>query len=558
MKKFSLLFRVLAIVLACMLVLASCDMGGANNTEDDEETSTEHVHKFGSWEIVRDATEEKDGVKERYCDCGEVQKKNYSLSSGNNNEHATNDSENDDVDSDNNPTYGGDKVRYDAIPEEGYDGSEVTIVFYHTMGQNLRAVLDKYIEEFNKLYPNITVVHSQVGGYDDLYEKTCLDLAQGNAPNIVYCYPEHVAVYNMTSAVVPLDNFIESKIPVTDAYGNTTVLGFTDEQRNDFIPGYYAEGTAFDEAGTMYSLPMSKSTEVLYYNKTFFEANGISVPATWSEMEEVCKRILEIDPNCIPLGHDSESNLFITMCEQLGTPYISTTDSEHFIFDTAENRDFMKMFSQWYVNGYFTTQQIYGAYTSGLFVAQSGIKSYMNIGSSAGATHHRPTANYPGGYPFEVGIAMIPQADPSNPKVISQGPSLCIFDQENKQEVVASWLFMEFLTTNSNFQAEFSLSSGYMPVIESALEHPVYQNFLSYADGGDYIAALAIKMGLEQSDAYFKIPIFNGTAIANDQVRHLVQDCLIQCSLSGDSSDFDRVVKKAFEDAVSVCKFLYS
>ena len=49
------------------------------------------------------------------------------------------------------------------IPEGGYDGSEVTINFYHTMGQNLRDVLDLYIAEFNKLYPNIHINHQQVG-----------------------------------------------------------------------------------------------------------------------------------------------------------------------------------------------------------------------------------------------------------------------------------------------------------------------------------------------------------------------------------------------------------
>ena len=37
------------------------------------------------------------------------------------------------------------------VPEGGYDGSEVTITFYHTMGSNLSDVLNLYIEEFNKL-----------------------------------------------------------------------------------------------------------------------------------------------------------------------------------------------------------------------------------------------------------------------------------------------------------------------------------------------------------------------------------------------------------------------
>ena len=83
------------------------------------------------------------------------------------------------------------------IPEGGYDGSEVTINFYHTMGANLREVLDRYIVEFNKLYPNIHINHQQVGGYDDVRDQIKTEITVGNQPNIAYCYPDHVALYNL-------------------------------------------------------------------------------------------------------------------------------------------------------------------------------------------------------------------------------------------------------------------------------------------------------------------------------------------------------------------------
>ena len=51
------------------------------------------------------------------------------------------------------PDFGKDLTE---IPEGGYDGSAVTIRFYHTMGSNLSTVLDKYIVEFNKIYPITT------------------------------------------------------------------------------------------------------------------------------------------------------------------------------------------------------------------------------------------------------------------------------------------------------------------------------------------------------------------------------------------------------------------
>ena len=282
-------------------------------------------------------------------------------------------------------------VPYD-VPAVGYDGSEVTITFSHTMNATYQGVLDKYIAKFNEMYPNITVEHTQVGGYDEVRDQIKTELTAGNQPDIAYCYPDHVALYNVAKAVVPLNSFIDSTIEVTDALGNKTVLGLTAEQIADFIPGYYAEGAVFDNAGTMYTMPMSKSTEVLYYNKTFFDANGLSVPTTWDEMEALCKKILEIDPDCIPLGYDSEANWFITMCEQYNSPYTSSQRGKYFLFNNDQNKAFVKEFRSWYEAGYLTTQELYGGYTSGLFTELTDKNSYMSIGSTGGSMHQRPEA----------------------------------------------------------------------------------------------------------------------------------------------------------------------
>ncbi len=430
-----------------------------------------------------------------------------------------------------------------------YDGSEVTITFYHTMGSNLTAVLDTYIAEFNALYPNIHVQYTAVGSYDDVRDQVSTEITVGTQPNIAYCYPDHVALYNLAKAVQTLDKYIDSEAEVTRADGTTEILGLTAEQKADFIEGYYNEGLQFGD-GKMYTMPLSKSTEVLYYNKTFFDANGIAVPTTWDELEEVCAKIVEIDPMSIPLGYDSEANWFITMTEQLGTPYTSATEP-HFLFNTEENQAFIKQFREWYQEGYLTTQKLYGAYTSGLFTSTSEIKSYMSIGSSAGATYQRPAKDADGNYPFEVGIATIPQANPDNRKVISQGPSLCIFKKANEQEVIASWLFVKFLTTNVEFQAEFSMASGYVPVIKSVAENEVYADFLAKADGGNYVSALSAKVCLEQQDAYYTSPAFNGSSTARDEVAALLPACLTV----PDGSDVDAEIANLFQKAVDACEY---
>ena len=436
------------------------------------------------------------------------------------------------------------------LSEFEFDTSKpVTITFYHTMGESLRAVLDKHIAKFNEIYPNITVEHKQVGSYDDVREQIKTEITVGDQPNIAYCYPDHVALYNLALAVQTLDDLIAATNTVTRADGTTEQLGLTAEQVDNFIDGYYNEGKQFGD-GKMYTLPMSKSTEVLYYNKTFFTEHNLSVPTTWEELKAVCAKIKEIDPNSIPLGYDSESNWFITMCEQLGTPYTSAT-GEHFLFDNEDNHAFVKEFREWYKAGYVTTQAISGGYTSALFTknpAEDG-NCYMCIGSSAGANHQIPE-NEDGTFKFEVGIASVPQANKEAPKVISQGPSLCIFKKADAQEVLASWLFVKYLTTTVDFQAEFGMASGYVPVLENVTDNEVYAAELAAANGYESLPLLATKVCLEQANAYYTSPAFNGSSTARDEVGKLMQICL-----TSTEADVDAMIKKAFKDAVAECKY---
>ncbi len=445
----------------------------------------------------------------------------------------------------------GDKGPVGNVNVVAYDGSPVTITFYHTMGSNLRGVLDKYIPKFNELYPNITVEHSSQGDFPGLRNNIATELAGSNSPHIAYCYPDHIALYNKTKRVVQLDGFIASDLEVTDAQGNVTTMGFTDAQVADFIPGYYNEGKAYGD-GKMYTLPFSKSTEVLYYNKTEFEKQGWTVPTTWDEMETLCATIKSVYPNDIPFGYDSEANWFITMTEQLDTPYTSAT-GEKYLFNTKENRDFVERFRDWYEKGYFTTEEIYKTYTSALFTETNPAeqKSYMCIGSSAGASYQNPK-NADGTNPFEVGVAQIPQINPSKPKAIQQGPSICMF-KKSDMEVAASWLFMKYFTSTVEFQADFSMMSGYAPVIQSAYEDSIYkEEFLDVADGNANLQATCVKQALAQMESYYVSPAFVGSSAARDQVGALMQACFTKSTEGKSVSDF---IKDQFDTTIYTLKY---
>lgn len=435
------------------------------------------------------------------------------------------------------------------VPAEGFDTeTPVTIKFYSTMGKNLLSVFDAYLEGFNSIYPNIEVVHTQPGGYDDVLDQIKTELSVStpdnpSGPDLAYCYSDHVALYNKTKAVVKLDNLV---------YNDE--LGLTREQYHDYITGYLDEGRNFGD-GLFYTMPWSKSTEILYYNKDVFTKEGLNVPTKWFgendpySMEYVCKKLKEKYPDSTPLGYDSESNWFITMTEQLQTPYTSATGN-HFLFNDKKNYDFLNKFKEWFGKGYVTTQQIYGAYTSGLFVSTDKANSFMSIGSSAGATHQIPTM-VEGKYPFEVGMAEIPQENENNKKVISQGPSVCVFNQGDPQKIMASWLFIKYFTTNVEFQAEFSIASGYVPVIKSVRDNKTYKAHIEKAskpltevDQKERASAMAANICLEQEENYFTSPAFVGSSTARIQVGNALAQIL-----QGKAT-----IEKALADAVDACE----
>ncbi len=407
-------------------------------------------------------------------------------------------------------------------------GKEVTVTFYHTMGANLRTVLQKYIASFNKIHPEIIIDEKAIGGYDDVRDQVITELQAGKQPALTYCYPDHVATYLRSKKVVDLNTYI-----------NDPEVGLTEAQKADFITGYYNEGKQFGDESKMYTLPFSKSTEVMYYNKTFFENNGLQVPDHWfpngendvTSMDYVIRKIKEIEPTSVPLGYDSEANWFITLTEQLKTPYTAAADDVEgrFLFVNDDNMAFCDKIREWYLNGLMTTQAIYNAYTSGLFTNTSAnedgvvVHSYISIGSSAGATYQCPSALDDGSYPFDVGIAQIPQADASNKKVISQGPSICMLKQKDQAVNDAAWLFVKYLLTSPEFQAEFSMTSGYVPVLRSTFELDAYKEFLDGAKfTKDGIAALSAKICMEQENNYFTSPAFVGSSDARDQVGELL------------------------------------
>ena len=437
-------------------------------------------------------------------------------------------------------------------PEGGFDTSkDVTITFYHSMGAGLQKILNDYIDIFNKMYPNIHIEHKQQGDWDGVRDVITTELQSGNHPNLTYCYADHVAEYNVSKSVLTLNDFLadgalkDKTVPTIlvdengdyiDENGNYVdepvtkdlPLGLTAEEQALYNPIYFNEGYEFGDGDKMYTLPWAKSTEAIFYNKDFFDEHakdGLKVPTTWDEMEEACKLIKKLDTTegHVPFGYDSEDNWFITMCEQYGSEYTSI-EKPYFRFVNDTNKAFVNKFKSWYDEGYFTTSALASTGTNSVYTSNLLLEKniYMSIGSTGGATYNLDMSS--GTAKFQVGIAPVPQLDPAHPRMISQGPSVCIFKDDDPQKVIASWLFVKFMTTNPYYQTEVSMNNGYMPVLKSSVMNdiPTYSEWIALADGGTYLTASAVKMGMAHEQDYFVSPAFSGSSAARDEVGKIM------------------------------------
>ena len=421
----------------------------------------------------------------------------------------------------------------------------ITVTFWNTMGDNLQTVLKEAIDGFHEHFPDVKIESTQIGGYDDVKSQVVAEMSTGNYPSMAYCYDDHVAAYNEAAITYPLNDLMKdpewgfggSKVPYT-------------VKESDIIEGFRTDADTFGD-GNIYTLPFLRSTEVLYYNQTFFEEHDLEVPETWEDLWDVCAQIKAIDPNSTPLGYDSEANFFITLCEAYGYDYTtanSTTTAGHFLFDNPQTNAMVAKLKDYFDKGYFTTQTLYGAYTSGLFTTTNENKCYMCIGSSAGASYQFSSN-------FTANIAKLPKAKNGKSAAISQGPSLVFFDKGNSEEIKYAWLFAQYLLT-PEIQASFALTSGYMPVTTPATEVAAYKTKMGTAgnDNKDNFATLSIKTALSQKDSYFTSDVFVGSSDARDQVGALIPTVLSDATITADNKTAK--IKAHFEAAVKKCVYL--
>ncbi len=437
---------------------------------------------------------------------------------------------------------------------------EITFWAKNDTNKTQADIYEKAIADFEALYPEIRVVLRSYTDYGQIFNDVITNLATGTTPNVCITYPDHIATYlTGENTVVPLDLLMEDG---RCGLGGSE-LRFSSPKKEEIVGKFLGE-CAF--AGHTYALPFMRSTEACYINKTYVEKLGYTLPETltWDFVWEVSEAAMQKDGEgnylvngqkvMIPFIYKSTDNMTITWLAQKDAPY-STSSGEIGIF-SSETEAFLREVFAHAATGAFSTFKI-SSYPANFLNAGQCI---FAVDSTAGSTWMGSDAplvdiDRERIVPFETAVMTVPQLDPENPKMISQGPSLCLFGKKDPQEVLASWLFMQYLLTNG-VQIAYSETEGYLPVTETALADPAYQDYLARAGEDNAlhypVKIAAVRLLRENIGRTFVTPVFNGSASLRDAAGQLVEN-VVKSARRRETAD-DAYFKKLYRDVAALKK----
>ena len=420
------------------------------------------------------------------------------------------------------------------VPEE-FDTSrnyEITFWAKNDTNKTQTDIYKQAIEDFQTLYPNITVNLRLYTDYGRIYNDVITNISTNTTPNVCITYPDHIATY-LTGAnvVVPLDDLFTD-----EKYGlGGSELKFEAPAVEEIIPQFLEE-CAFNEH--YYAVPYMRSTEACYINKTYVEALGYTLPETltWDFVWEVSDAAAAQDSEgtylingqkvMIPFIYKSTDNMMIQMLKQQDAGY-STEGGDILIFNDT-TKELLYTVAEHVQKGAFSTFKI-SSYPANFLNAGQCI---FAIDSTAGATWMGTDAplidiSEDALVEFETVVMTVPQFDPANPQMISQGPSVCIFNKADPQEVLASWLFTQYLLTN-DVQIAYAETEGYVPVTSKAQASAEYQDYLSRSgeDNNTHyeVKIKATQLLLDNVENTFVTPVFNGSASLRDAAGQLIEN----------------------------------
>lgn len=278
-------------------------------------------------------------------------------------------------------------------PAEETIGGTLTI-WEHT--PQFEESLNAVVEGFNELYPDVKI-ETSVKSTDQYYNLLQTAMQAGEAPDLFWTNGNATTNYGA---------YVEQGL----------MMELTDKVDFSLYEGNGAMSIVTLEDGSIYSTPTAETGgRAVFYNKDIFEENGLEIPTTFEEFEQILATLAETDTIPIALGTNDPWNiLFIYEPIQaaMALDWIQEYEKDGYaeVNDPRVVAAYDKLL-EWGDKGYFGPNWT-GATGSGATLAFSSGQAAMYIGGTWSIStfqENNPALNF--------GAFQIPTSDGQRPFV---------------------------------------------------------------------------------------------------------------------------------------------
>lgn len=328
------------------------------------------------------------------------------------------------------------------------DSGKLQIQFWHSMSGNTQEALDAVVAGFNESQDQYEVVATNQGTYDESTGKFFNMAGGSDSAHIIQIGEQNLQSMIDSGMIASVSDLIE-----TYSFDDSDLL----EQEVNF----------YTVDGDMWAMPFNCSTPVVYYNKTVFDAAGVTeFPTTFEGITEAAQKVAESNDSITPVGMYAYGYALDQMVINMGGYVINNENGRADRATEVSYQDQITQIYNWIKD--LQDQELLLNYGSDGTNTISGFTQQqvgMFIDSSASCRNVIDSST-----DFEVGVANLPVPEGTEPEgVYGGGGALCVatgLDEDVEAGV------MEFLTyaTSPEVQATWAVSTGYFPICNGAYE----------------------------------------------------------------------------------------
>ncbi len=420
----------------------------------------------------------------------------------------------------------------------------VTVTLWHVYGGQTESPLNDMIEIFNETEGrknNVQVVVGSVTNTNTIHENVLSsafnDPGASELPNMFVSYPKTVLAMPDDTVLVDYRDYL------------------TEDEINAFIPEFIEEGTI---EGRLTILPVAKSTEIMFINKTAFDRfskeTGVKVSdlQTWEGLFKAAEIYVDWTDGKTPeivgdgkpfFVHDYHFNYFQVGVDALGGQFFK------------ENTvNFEDPFEQVW-NPYARAALKGGIWLQGGYATEplrTG-DAIVSVASSASVLYYSNQVTYADNTSEIVEIIALPCPvfEKGKVEVMQRGAGICTVKSTPEKEA-ACMTFLRWLT-DAERNVEFVTQVGYMPVKQASFETALPAAIENLEDPM-YASLYQTFLKMQQSYDFYTPPQLDSYLDLETKFEDMVRQTLIsgqQKSSSDASNNGERLEKTVLKDFIS-------